>query len=110
LFALQEKLGPLLWQFPPSFRFDPPLFEAFLAQLPHDTEAALAIAETCEPRMEGRSLLQIDRKRPLRHAVEIRHESFVDPAFVALLRKYRVALVVADTAGKWPYREDLTGD
>ncbi|MCF7202483.1 DUF72 domain-containing protein [Pseudomonas oligotrophica] len=110
LFALREKLGPLLWQFPPSFRFDPGLFEDFLAQLPHDTEAALELARGCEPRMQGRSLLEIDRKRRLRHAVEIRHESFVDPAFVALLRRHDVALVVADTAGKWPYREDLTSD
>jgi uncharacterized protein YecE (DUF72 family) len=108
--GLEDKLGPMLWQFPPSFRFDPELFESFLAQLPHDSEQALKLAKGCEARMEGRSLLQIDRKRALRHAVEIRHESFVDEAFVALLRKYRVALVVADTAGKWPYREDLTSD
>jgi len=86
------------------------LFESFLRQLPHDSEAALAIAKGCEPRMEGRSYLAIDRKRPMRHAVEIRHTSFVDPAFVDLLRKYRVALVVADTAGKWPHQEDLTSD
>src|SRR5690606_8535355 len=110
LFALREKLGPILWQFPPSFKFNPERFEAFLAGLPHDTEQALALAEGCEPRMLGRSLLQIDAKRRVRHAVEIRHSSFIDPAFVALLRKYRVALVVADTAGKWPYQEDLTSD
>jgi len=108
--ALKDKLGPMLWQFPPSFKFDPERFETFLSLLPHDTAAALEMAKGCEPRMEGRSYLQIDRKRSLRHAVEIRNESFVDPAFVALLRKYKVALVVADTAGKWPYREDLTSD
>ncbi len=108
--ALKDKLGPMLWQFPPSFKFDPELFETFLKLLPHDTEAALEVAKGCEARMEGRSYLQIDRKRQLRHAVEIRNESFVDPAFIALLRKYKVALVVADTAGKWPYREDLTSD
>ena len=110
IFALKEKLGPLLWQFPPSFKFDAQLVESFLKQLPHDTEAALQMARGCEARMEGRSLLEIDRKRVLRHAMEIRHESFVDPEFVALLRQYGVALVVADTAGKWPYREDLTSD
>jgi len=110
IFRLKEKLGPILWQFPPSFKFDPALFEAFLRQLPHDTEAALAIARDCEPRMEGRSYLSVDRKRRMRHAVEIRNESFVDPAFVELLRKYQVALVVADTAGKWPHHEDLTSD
>ncbi|WP_326428381.1 DUF72 domain-containing protein [Stutzerimonas frequens] len=110
IFQLKEKLGPILWQFPPSFKFDPALFEAFLRQLPHDTEAALAIARDCEPRMEGRSYLSVDRKRRIRHAVEIRNASFVDPAFVELLRKYQVALVVADTAGKWPHHEDLTSD
>lgn len=60
--------------------------------------------------MEGRSCLTIDQNRPLRHAMEIRHSSFIDPAFVELLRKYHVALVVADTAGKWPYCEDVTTD
>lgn len=110
LFQLREKLGPILWQFPPSLRFAPAQFEAFLRLLPMDSAAALACARGCEARMEGRSYLQIDRKRRLRHAVEIRHPSFVDPAFIALLRKYRVALVVADSAGKWPYYEDLSSD
>jgi uncharacterized protein YecE (DUF72 family) len=64
----------------------------------------------CEERMEGRCSLSIDVNRPLRHAVEIRHESFIDPAFVELLRRYNVALVIADTAGKWLYREDVTAD
>lgn len=108
--ALKEKLGPILWQFPPSFKFDPEQFETFLKLLPHDTEAALEMAKGCEARMEGRSYLQIDRKRRLRHAVEIRNDSFVAPEFIALLRAHKVALVVADTAGKWPYREDLTSD
>jgi len=110
IFQLKEKLGPILWQFPPSFKFDAELVETVRRQLPYDTEAALAIAKQCEPRMEGRSYLSIDRKRRMRHAVEIRNTSFVDPEFIALLRKYRVALVVADTAGKWPNYEDLTSD
>ncbi|HEX5056202.1 MAG TPA: DUF72 domain-containing protein [Gammaproteobacteria bacterium] len=110
VFNLREKLGPFLWQFPPSFRFDPERVENFLSLLPHDSEEALAFARKREPRMRGRSRLAIDRNRKLRHAMEIRNESFVDDAFIALLRKYRVALVVADTAGKWPCREDLTAD
>jgi uncharacterized protein YecE (DUF72 family) len=110
VFALREKLGPFLWQLPPNFQFDAERMEAFLSLLPHDTEAALARARQHEPRMDDRALLAIDRKRPLRHAIEVRHESFMDPAFIALLRKYKVALVVADTAGKWPYMEDVTAD
>ncbi len=107
---LREKLGPILWQFPPSFRFVPETFGAFLDLLPHDTASALETARGCDARMEGRSHLEIDGNRRLRHAVEIRNQSFVDPAFVAMLREHQVALVVADTAGKWPYREDLTSD
>jgi uncharacterized protein YecE (DUF72 family) len=108
IFELREKLGPILWQFPPSFRYDPELFEQFLALLPHDTEAAARIAR--EPRMKGRTRLVIDKNRKLRHAVEIRHDSFRDERFIAALRRHRVALVVADTAGRWPYLEDLTAD
>ena len=110
LLLLKEKLGPILWQFPPSFRFDPKQFEHFLKLLPHDTEAALKQAHGREAKMHGREHLAIDETRVLRHAVEIRNKSFVDPAFVELLRAYQVALVVADTAGKWPYYEDVTAD
>ena len=110
LLLLKEKLGPILWQFPPSFRFDPKQFEHFLKLLPHDTEAALKQAHGREAKMHGREHLAIDETRALRHAVEIRNKSFVDPEFVELLRAYQVALVVADTAGKWPYYEDVTAD
>ena len=110
LFELKDKLGPILWQFPPQLPFKPERFEAFFAQLPRDTEQAAELAKRHDDRVEGRMSLAIDRKRALRHAVEIRHESFIDPEFIALLRKYRVALVVADTAGKWPLLEDLTSD
>jgi uncharacterized protein YecE (DUF72 family) len=110
VFELKEKLGPVLWQFPPMLPFKPDRFEAFFAQLPHDTEHAAEIAQRHDQRLKDRTSLRIDRKRPLRHAVEIRHPSFVDEAFIALLRRYRIAMVVADTAGKWPLLEDLTAD
>jgi uncharacterized protein YecE (DUF72 family) len=103
-------LGPILWQFPPSLRYDPARFEAFFELLPRDTAAAARLARRRDARMRGRTVLAIDRARPLRHAVEIRHESFATPAFVAQLRRHGVALVVADTAGKWPYFEDVTSD
>lgn len=110
VFNLREKLGPFLWQFPPSFRYDAGLVEHFLSLLPSDTEQALALARHREPRMHGHSALAIDKKRKLRHAMEIRHDSFVDASFIALLRKYHVALVVADAARKWPCQEDVTAD
>ncbi|TKJ69804.1 DUF72 domain-containing protein [Pseudomonas sp. CFBP13508] len=107
---LKEKLGPILWQFPPNFKFDAERFTQFLAQLPHDTQAAAALARQHDSHLPGHASVKAWRKKPLRHAVEIRHESFIDPEFVRLLKRHNVALVVADTAGKWPYREDLTSD
>ena len=110
IFNLREKLGPFLWQFPPDYRYDPRRLEEFFELLPRDTAAALTLARRRDARVKGRCRLAIDANRPLRHAIEIRHESFVDPSFVALLRRHRVALVVADTAGKWPFCEDVTAD
>ena len=110
VFNLREKLGPFLWQFPPSFKFEPERIERFFKLLPHTTEQALKLARRRDAKMKGRSRLAIDQNRPLRHAMEIRHSSFITPAFVELLRQYQVALVVADTAGKWPYCEDVTSD
>jgi uncharacterized protein YecE (DUF72 family) len=110
LLRLNEKLGPILWQFPPNFRFVPEVFEAFLAQLPHSTSAAAGLLKHCDARVKGRSWAKVDRDRPLRHAIEIRHESFAIPDFARLLRKYRVALVAADTAGEWPMLHDVTAD
>jgi uncharacterized protein YecE (DUF72 family) len=110
LFNLREKLGPILWQFPPNFKYDRARLEPFLELLPHDTESACHLARRRSAWMKGRTRLGIDQKRELRHAVEIRHESFLDPSFVQLLHAYRVALVVAETAGNWPLYEDLTSD
>jgi uncharacterized protein YecE (DUF72 family) len=110
IFALREKLGPFLWQLPPNLAYDPERLEAFFRMLPRDTEEALALARRRDARMTGRACLSIDAHRELRHALEVRHPSFIDAAFIALLRRHKVALVVADTAGKWPYLEDVTAD
>jgi uncharacterized protein YecE (DUF72 family) len=110
LFALKDKLGPILWQFPPQFRYDEERFARFFDMLPHDTETAAKLARKCDERMKGRSLLKTDAKRALRHAVEIRHESFLDQSFIDLLRSHDIALVVAETARKWPMTHDVTAD
>ncbi|OOX00230.1 hypothetical protein Xkhy_07920 [Xanthomonas axonopodis pv. khayae] len=108
---LGAKLGPILWQLPPTLRFDAELLDAFLGSLPRDSEAALARARKRDTAlMQGRSALAIDRRRPIRHALEVRHDSFCDPACMRLLRRHNVAVVVADTAGKFPYLEDVSAD
>lgn len=110
VFRLREKLGPILWQFPPNFRYDPERMAGFFAMLPHDTEQALALARKRDARLKGRAALAIDAVRRIRHAVEIRHESFCDATFITLLREHNVALVVAETAKRWPMLHDVTAD
>ena len=107
---LGEKLGPILWQLPPSFRFDPERLDFFLSKLPRTTREAAALSKKHDFRLKGRAWTETDADRPLRHALEIRHPSFAVPEFVSLLKKRRTALVVADTAGKWPLLEELTTD
>jgi uncharacterized protein YecE (DUF72 family) len=108
ILTLEEKLGPFLWQFPEMFRFDPQRLDAFFRLLPRTTAQALALARRRDARMTGRARLAIRANRPLRHAIEIRHPSFVNDDFVSLLRKSGIGLVVADTAGKWPKLFDVT--
>jgi uncharacterized protein YecE (DUF72 family) len=108
--ALREKLGPFLWQLPPVLPYDRERLDAFFTLLPRTTAAALALARRRDARMRGRAWLAIDADRPLRHAVEVRHESFVRDEFRALAARHGVAVVVADTAGKWPMMLDPDSD
>lgn len=107
--ALHHKLGPILWQFPPNFQFDAKRFDDFFALLPHDAEAASQLARGHDNRLRAPPYLDASGITKVRHAIEIRHESFRDPAFIALLRKHNIALVCADTV-KWPLLMDLTAD
>lgn len=106
---LKEKLGPVLWQFPPNFSFDEDRLAAFFAMLPRDTQAASRFAARHDARVAGRAWIGPDGNHALRHAVEIRHASFKTPRFVELLRRHGIALVFAD-AVDWPYFEDVTAD
>lgn len=108
--ALGEKLGPVLWQLPPNLGFDAERLAGFFAQLPRSTAEAAWLARRHDERMTDRSYTDIDADRPLRHALEVRHESFRAPAFLDLLREHRVAVVVADTAGTWPMIKEVTAD
>ncbi|HSY08723.1 MAG TPA: DUF72 domain-containing protein [Steroidobacteraceae bacterium] len=110
LFNLRDKLGAILWQFPPNFKYDRERMESFLKLLPHDSDAALAIARRRSAWMKGRTCLAAGATRALRHAMEIRHESFLDVSFVELLREHNVALVIAETARRWPMAQNITAD
>lgn len=109
--ALAEKQGPFLWQLPPNLGYDAGRLAAFFALLPRSTGEAEWLARQHDDRMKDRSLITASGEaRPLRHAVEVRHRSFVTPAFTDLLREHAVALVIADTAGRWPLIREVTTD
>ena len=86
LARLEHKLGPVLWQFAPTKRFDPADFEAFLKLLPADVQG-----------------------RALRHVLDVRHDSFMTPEFLALARQYRCAVVFTDSPD-YPSFANLTTD
>lgn len=105
--GLKEKFGPILWQLPPSLRYDEGKLESFLQQLPRNSEILADMAREHDDTVE-KVIVKADRKRAIRHAMEVRHASFVNETFIAQLRRHDVALVVADTADKWPFLEDVT--
>lgn len=107
---LREKLGPILWQLPPTMKFEPDRLESFIKLLPRDMRAASNLAMKHDQRVRGRASFEIGENHELRHAFEVRHETFRDEAFIKLLRKHNVALVVADTAGRYPLLHDVTAD
>lgn len=109
LLRLGAKLGPILWQFPPNFRFDPQRFEDFFGLLPKSTVAAAELAGHHDARLKLGSWTEACADARIRHAVEIRDESFVCEEFVSLLRRFGFALVVADTV-EWPLLMDVTAD
>lgn len=83
---LGDRLGPVLWQFMPTKKFDAADFGAFLELLPQ--------------KLDGLTL---------RHVVEVRHDSFCTPEFIALLREFKVPVVFSEHA-TYPAIPDITGD
>ncbi|MBB5981638.1 DUF72 domain-containing protein [Kribbella solani] len=110
VFALGNKLGPVLWQLPPNFQYDADRCAAFFEQLPRTTTAAAEVAKGHDERMEGRALLECAVDIPLRYAIEVRHDSFKTTGFLELARAHDVAVVCADSAGKWPMFDAVTAD
>jgi uncharacterized protein YecE (DUF72 family) len=110
ILALGAKLGPILWQLPPSLDFDPEQLEAFLQLLPHTTGEAVELAKKRSERMTGKEYLETDAERPVRHAMEVRNFSFDDPDFAAILERHNVATVLGDNEGRWPKLDWVTAD
>jgi uncharacterized protein YecE (DUF72 family) len=108
--ALEEKLGPILWQFPSNVGWNEKRFRDFFQLLPKTTKKAALLGRRHDSKLKTRAWLKVKCNRALRYCVEIRHVSFLVPDFFELLREFNFAFVFADTAGKWPYAEDLTAN
>jgi uncharacterized protein YecE (DUF72 family) len=114
LLALGPKLGPLLWQLPPALPYDRARMTDFFDRLPATTGQAADIAHGCDDRLKQRfdeePVTTAAEDAPLRHAVEVRHDSFATGDFAQLCREHAVALVVADTAGRFTWVDEVTAD
>ncbi len=108
--SLGDRLGPVLWQLPPTLTYDPDRLETFLDLLPAGTGEAVEVGRHHDERMAGRMDLTCPVDRPLRHAIEVRHPSFADDRFTEQLARHRVALVRSDSPGRWPDLDRATTD
>ena len=114
---LGERLGPILWQLPARTPFTPEVLADFFARLPRTAAQAARIARAETGRVEARFAEKPWRRaaagtadRRLRHALEVRHESFRSEEFFALCRAHDVSVVVSDGAGRWPVIDEVTSD
>lgn len=110
LLLLGKKLGPILWQFPPWFRFDEETMTAFLELLPRSSYEAALLARENTIKTKEKRWTDVIADVGFRYAFEPRHESFFTREFIELLRSRNAALAIADTGGKYSYAEDITAD
>lgn len=105
---LAGKLGPFLWQLPPNMPYEPEHVEAFCKLLPKDTQEAAELAREHDEKIKRCASYPTNGRHRLRHAFEPRDERFLCEEFVRALRANGHALVFADTAGRYPFAEDIT--
>jgi uncharacterized protein YecE (DUF72 family) len=108
--ALGKKTGPFLWQLPATYRFDAERMDSFMRTLPRSSREAEAVALRHDDRLRRGALVDAAAPVRYRHAFEVRHPSYFHEEFYAILRERKCGFVVADTAGKFPYAEEVTAD
>lgn len=108
--ALGRKTGPFLWQLPGTYRFDAERLDSFIRQLPVDSTEGEAIARQHDDRLRRGALVTAAERVTYRHGFEVRHPSYFTAEFYDLLRAHGSAFVIADTAGRYPYAEEVTAD
>jgi uncharacterized protein YecE (DUF72 family) len=108
--ALGAKTGPFLWQLPATYRFDAERMDSFMRLLPRTAKAGEEVARWHDHRLRRGARVDAAAAVSYRHAFEVRHPSYFHEEFYAILREHGMAFVIADTAGKFPYAEEVTTD
>jgi uncharacterized protein YecE (DUF72 family) len=108
--ALGKRTGPFLWQLPATYRFDAERMDTFMRMLPRTARDAEAVALRHDDRLRRGALVDAAANVRYRHAFEVRHPSYFHEEFYAILRVRKCGFVIADTAGKFPYAEEVTAD
>jgi len=109
--GLGPKLGPVLWQLPENLRYDAERLQSFFDQLPRTTGEAAKLAKRHDAKVpDDRALTTAEVDLPIRHALEFRSQTFCTGEAYDLLRRNDIACVVADTAGRFPFVEEVTSD
>lgn len=109
--ALGHRLGPFLWQLSPRLGYDRDRLEDFFGRLPRTVGQGARLAEGHDDRLHEPAWTGPgpEPDRPLRHVLEVRHPSFADNAeLLEVLRRHEIGIVVADTAGLWPFYDAVT--
>ena len=112
ILRLGRHLGPILWQLPAMVHFDAAKAASFFEQLPRNMRDAERLAGQHDERTSDRAATEAPdgRRLKLRHALEVRHDSWLSKEALSLLAKHNIALVAADTAGKFPFSLERTAD
>jgi uncharacterized protein YecE (DUF72 family) len=108
--ALGRLTGPILWQLPATYGFDAERMDEFMKLLPRNARDIEEVASWHDHRLKRGALTEAAAPIRLRHAFEVRHPSYFQDEFYALLRRHKCGFVIADTAGRFPYAEEITAD
>lgn len=108
--ALGNLTGPILWQLPATYGFDFDRMDLFMGILPRNSEEAEEVAREHDDRLRRGVLIEAAANVPLQHVFEVRHPSYFCDEFFNLLRAHGHGFVIADTAGRFPYAEEVTSN
>jgi uncharacterized protein YecE (DUF72 family) len=108
--CLKEKLGPILWQFPPHLSYKDSRFEEFAKILPKNSQDAASVSRSYNQRVLKEAFTEAVSDFPIRHAFEVRHPSFENPEFLAMLKHYQIAAVFVDSCKQKPIFKESTSN